>query len=276
MRVWPFGVIVLAVGLAAVSSGRGHAETEPLGIASAQILDGWREETGAHVAAIAIGLAPGWHTYWRIPGDVGIPPQFDWSGSENLSSLSYEWPRPEIFEEAGLTYFGYKDALILPVRLVPEDASKPITARLSLFIGVCKDICLPGTAEIAAFLENTGPGQAKQAVEEALRSRALTPMEAGLADVDCSLSPTAQGVELTAELTFDQPPGPGQMALVESMDPELWVGHPQSTLEGNRLTTRAAVSGGGSDSVVISRDEIRLTILDPTRVVDIQGCTLRG
>ena len=54
------------------------------------------------MAAVEIRLAPGWHTYWRVPGEAGIPPRFDWSGSQNLAAVAYEWPRPEIIVSYGI------------------------------------------------------------------------------------------------------------------------------------------------------------------------------
>ena len=72
------------------------------GQAAVGTLDGWRQPDGSRLAAVEIRLAPGWHTYWRVPGDAGIPPSFDWSGSSNLASVAYEWPRPEIFDSFGM------------------------------------------------------------------------------------------------------------------------------------------------------------------------------
>ena len=57
---------------------------------------GWRKESGDHIAALQITLAPGWKTYWRQPGDTGIPPRFDFSGSENLTILDVIYPAPKI------------------------------------------------------------------------------------------------------------------------------------------------------------------------------------
>ncbi len=252
------------------------ASLGPEGIEDARFLEGWREESGAVVAAIRVDLTPGWHTYWRVPGETGIPPQFDWSASENLAALSYEWPRPHIFEQDGMRYFGYEGALTLPVRLVPQDPSEPIVARVDLFLGVCKDICLPGNAEIASTLPSGAASDEAEAIRDALHDRALTAAEAGVSLVKCSLSPSENGLELTAELVFDAPPTADQFALIESSNPALWIGRTQSSVDGSRLTTRAHVSGGDSSNVMIDRKEIRLSVLDHNRVVDIPGCATRG
>ncbi len=274
-RLFLYCISVIAFSFALAAMDRVAAQaigSGPEGISDARILEGWQEKDGAIVAAIRVDLAPGWHTYWRVPGEFGIPPQFDWSRSENLAALSYEWPRPQIYEEAGMHYFGYEGSLTLPVRLVPKTPNEPIVARVDLSLGVCKEICMPGTAAIATTLATEADPWEVQEIRAALRQRALTPEEAGISLVRCSLSPASDGIELTAELAFDRAPAPGQLALIESRDPSLWIGKPRTRMEGNRLVTTAKVSGGSGANVMIDRKNIRLTLLDEARAVDFPGC----
>jgi DsbC/DsbD-like thiol-disulfide interchange protein len=77
-------------------------------------------ENGGHMAAVELQLAPGWKTYWRSPGDAGIPPSFDWSGSENVKSVRLHWPAPEVFEANGMQTIGYHERLVLPVEITPR------------------------------------------------------------------------------------------------------------------------------------------------------------
>lgn len=101
-------------------------------------------------AGIEIRLTHGWHTYWRYAGDAGIPPQFDWSGSENLAKAEILWPAPaRIPVEDGIESIGYKDGVLFPLRLHAKDASKPIALRLKLDFGVCEKICIPASARLA-------------------------------------------------------------------------------------------------------------------------------
>ena len=74
--------------------GSSAAAQMPENVAESRILTGWRDANGTHYAALEIMLAPGWKTYWRTPGDAGIPPQFNWSGSENLSAVGVSYPVP--------------------------------------------------------------------------------------------------------------------------------------------------------------------------------------
>ena len=64
-----------------------------------EILQGWVLPDGNRMAAIRMTVEPGWKTYWRAPGDMGIPHSFDWSGSRNLSAVAVEWPATTVFRD---------------------------------------------------------------------------------------------------------------------------------------------------------------------------------
>lgn len=102
-------------------------------------------------AGLEMELADGWKTYWRIPGDAGgVPPEFDWSESENMASAKIEYPAPiRMTDRAGST-IGYKGRVVFPALITPKDATRPVKLRLMLAFGVCHDICVPseGTYEI--------------------------------------------------------------------------------------------------------------------------------
>jgi DsbC/DsbD-like thiol-disulfide interchange protein len=98
-------------------------------------------------AGVEIRLAPGWKTYWRYPGDSGVPPRFDFSGSQNVKSVTVRFPAPKrLPDESGIT-IGYKRDVVFPLDIVPEDAAKPVTLRLKLDYAVCEKICVPADAK---------------------------------------------------------------------------------------------------------------------------------
>lgn len=109
-------------------------------------------------AAIQIRQSPGWHSYWRSPGDSGLPPQFDWSGSINIKDIVVSYPTPKRFDEMGLTTFGYDGDLFFPVKITLEDADTPTKIHLKLDTMVCKDICIPQSIKTSLDL---GTGEAK-------------------------------------------------------------------------------------------------------------------
>ena len=155
------------------------------------LIDGWRQPDGGRVAGIVITLEPGWHTYWRVPGEAGIPPSFDWSASRNVAAVRYEWPRPDILDSYGMRSYGYVDALVLPVLLTPKDPAAPMDVALSLSFGICKDVCMQADRAVAARLgPEVGPGAAdgRRQIEAALAERAHSAAEAGIARVTCGVA----------------------------------------------------------------------------------------
>src|SRR5258708_15844276 len=90
------------------------------------------------LAGIAFQLEPGWKTYWRTPGDSGVPPRFDFSKSENIEAVTVLWPAPTKFDDgAGGYSLGYHDQVVLPLRIVAKNADKPVTLRADINYSVC-------------------------------------------------------------------------------------------------------------------------------------------
>src|SRR5581483_1487429 len=99
---------------------------------------------GVLLGGIAIQLEPGWKTYWRNPGDSGVPPRFDFSKSENVEAVTVLWPAPQKFDDgAGGVSLGYHDQLVLPLRIVAKSVDKTVTLRAAVDYAVCEKICIP-------------------------------------------------------------------------------------------------------------------------------------
>ncbi len=106
-------------------------------------------------AGIEIKLQPGWKTYWRYPGDSGVPPQFDFAGSENLASAEVLYPAPHSFKDEAGTSIGYKEAVIFPVRVTPRDPSKPVKLNAKIDYAVCEKLCIPAEGKAQLLLERS-------------------------------------------------------------------------------------------------------------------------
>ena len=98
-------------------------------------------------------LAPGWKTYWRSPGDAGLPPEIDWSGSENLAAASIRWPVPERETLLGFETFVYHDRVVLPVVARAVDPTRPVRLRARVAYLVCEVLCVPAEATLALDLD---------------------------------------------------------------------------------------------------------------------------
>jgi len=113
-----------------------------------RLIAGGRIQDGASLrAGIEMRLAPGWKTYWRYPGDSGIPPRFDFSKSRNVKSVTVRWPEPQRLADESGTSIGYKHDLIFPVDVVPEDRGRPVTLSLAIDYGICEKFCMPVDAK---------------------------------------------------------------------------------------------------------------------------------
>ena len=150
----------------------------------------WVEGRGSHVRLIAgdvepserwagleITLDPGFKTYWRSPGESGLPPAFDWSSSVNVAAVEPLWPAPARFEDGGGVSYGYAGGVILPLRVIPRDRDKPVRLALTLEYGVCKNLCIPAQADLGLDL----PGQTDASLSNLIRqARARVPRQQAL------------------------------------------------------------------------------------------------
>jgi DsbC/DsbD-like thiol-disulfide interchange protein len=104
------------------------------------------------LGGVAFQLQPGWKTYWRTPGDSGVPPRFDFSKSDNVEAVTVLWPAPKKFDDgAGGVSLGYHDQIVLPLRIVAKNVDKPVTLRAEINYAVCEKLCIPveANAELA-------------------------------------------------------------------------------------------------------------------------------
>ena len=101
---------------------------------------------------IEVKLQPGWKTYWRSPGDAGIPPQVDFSGSTNVASMVFRWPVPERFLYYDFETFGYKKEVVFPVDLKLARPGEPAALRARVDLLVCDDVCIPHTMNVSLDL----------------------------------------------------------------------------------------------------------------------------
>lgn len=89
-----------------------------------------------------VELAGDWKTYWRSPGEGGIPPSWDWSESSNIESVEWHWPIPKYYEQLGVMTLGYKKHVSFPVTLTLKDPNQPALFRAKLTFPSCTTICV--------------------------------------------------------------------------------------------------------------------------------------
>lgn len=239
--------------------------------ATVSLLPGWDEPGVGRIAGLAIRLEPGWKTYWRSPGEGGLAPVFDWSGSRNLADVTVEWPAPRAVETYGMLSVVYDEDVVLPLRVVAVDADRPVLLALSLAFGVCADICIPAQAEVT--LEISPRAEAYGAAE--IRAhRARVPLDAvagGVIEAACGVRGAGIDRVFEARLLLDAPTRRAPTLIVEGPE-AAWFAPVSVHREGAALVGSGEVQVYG-DGVWIGRDSLRLTLLWPDRAIDITGCT---
>ena len=147
----------------------------------ARLVSGTVERDGepALMAGVQLRMNPEWKTYWKNPGDSGVPPSFDWSGSTNLKHAEVLYPAPHRFADGGGTSIGYDDEIVFPIEITPERAGEPVILKLTFDYGLCKDLCIPNQVSLGLTLgANEGKGDA--ALIETFLTRVPKPAATGV------------------------------------------------------------------------------------------------
>lgn len=260
----------LALAAAMALSGPASVAAQSLGdIVSAELLPGWRTSSGTHMAALRLTLAPEWKTYWRSPGDAGIPPDFDWEGSQNIQSVHLHWPVPQVFHFNGMQTIGYARELVLPIEIVPLVPGQPVKLETSVDLGVCRDICVPANVRLEGVL--TPSGVADPAIRAALKAQPGSAKSAGLRSATCEIEPARKGLTLRA--TLDMPRlGPDEVVVIETSDPAIWVAEAETRRDGGLLVAETRLFSADRRPVALDRSGLTITILAGNRAVELSGC----
>lgn len=231
-------------------------------------------DTTGDLAVVPLGLEvkikPGWKTYWRSPGDAGLPPKLDWAGSANLKSADLAYPAPHRFELFGLQTFGYADHVIFPIAITPEATGKPLDLKARAELLVCEQICVPQTVDLALSLPEgqASPSDEAQAIG---KFSAQVPRKDGAAglNITAAREVTADGkraLEISARSVepFTQPD------VFAEITPAVSLGAPQVTLnaDGKGATILLPVAGELPAGTTLSGRDVTLTLVDSGRAVE--------
>jgi DsbC/DsbD-like thiol-disulfide interchange protein len=204
----------------------------PLAAQDATAPGAWAETLGARVRLVAgdpastsvwragfeVELQDGWKTYWRVPGDSGVPPLFDWSRSTNLAKVSVLWPAPITFPDGAGVSIGYEHHVVLPIHLHPVDPAKPVELVAKIDFAVCEKICVPAQALLSLTLDGANAPAAhgelvaahENRVPHAARIGDAGPVRIESSAIDASTTPARLVVSAVAgeeaELFVEGPP----------------------------------------------------------------------
>lgn len=240
-------------------------------VAKVELIPGWRTQKGTHMAGLRIKLAEGWKTYWRAPGDAGIPPQFDWTGSENLASVQLHWPTPTVFYLNGMQTLAYKDEVVIPIELATaqgSDGAIKLNGRMDF--GVCEEICVPISVQITAELANGG--RPDVTIRRALGDQPTPARSAGVGAVTCTVTPISDGLRLNASIDV-APLGGKEVMVVELTDRSIWISEAVTKRNAGQLTASAEMVPPNGQPFALVRSDIRFTVIGDNGAIDIQGCS---
>ncbi len=136
---------------------------------------------GTYSLGLDIVLPDGWHTYWRHPGDTGLPPTIEAVESGNLESLAVAFPAPQRYDDGFSTSIVYHGRVVLPLDVAADDPGTPVHLVLDVLYGYCKDVCVPASARFEVDLR---PDMAADpaAAGEIAAARALVPVPEAASD----------------------------------------------------------------------------------------------
>ena len=154
---------------------------------------------------------PGWHTYWKSPGDIGLPTDITWGLPAGTTAAPYQYPVPHRYDVQGIISYGYDEQVLLftELRLPADLPAGDHTLSASVAWLVCEVMCIPGSAELALPITvsaATGPAPtpatAAPLFDFFAAQHPVSPVQIDGAAIEAALSTTAVRGEDTFEVAF--------------------------------------------------------------------------
>ena len=220
---------------------------------------------------LQLRLTPGWHTYWRSPGDAGIPPSIDWTGSKNLASAKIAWPAPvRLPSLGGLETIGYKDGVVLPIAVRLDHPGAPLHLHAEVDYASCKDVCIPYHAGLDLTLPSglARPGPEAPLIAQALAGVPGDPAAARFALLNAVVGTKLGNAVLSIRLSSTGAPFASPDVFVEGLTngsvgrPEVWLAD-----SGRTATLDVPIRNASADA--IAGKKLRITLVDGARAAEM-------
>lgn len=214
---------------------------------------------------LELKLRPGWKTYWRSPGDAGLPPQLDWSASQNVERAQILYPAPHRVTLLGLQTYGYADHVVLPLGVDAKEPGKPLDAKVAATVLVCEKICVPESFELALALP-AGPATPGPEAQLVNRFRSAVPGDGAVSGLHIErVAEAAAGdlpalkVELSSTRPFEKPD-----VFVEA-EPALTLAAPTVTSDGDKASVLIPLVKPLPPGTRLAGRDLTLTAVDGDR-----------
>jgi suppressor for copper-sensitivity B len=218
-------------------------------------------------AGLQIRLEPHWKTYWRSPGDAGLPPVLDWTGSENLGTATLAYPAPHRFQLFGLETYGYETEVVFPLTLPALQPGQAQHLELAATVLVCSDICIPANFHFALDLP-AGPAtpdpEAANLIDRFDNAVPGDGSAAGLTIGTVSATDKGLQVEATAREPFAAPD-----IFVEGAPGDAFAAPRITTSDGGRtLVAQIDRVQAGDPPADLAGSPVTLTLVDGPRSIE--------
>lgn len=235
----------------------------PSDILDMTVRPGWRGADGVHYAALHLRMKPGWKTYWRAPGDAGISPRFDLSGSFNVKAFDVIWPKPKVVWIMDIRSIVYNEEVILPLAVTPT-APGPMRLNGTVNLGVCKEVCIPMSVAVDAML----PAQGRKDVAISNAIAAQVPVRKVVPT--CTMSPTKDAMTVAVHVPKGKTTPPE--VVIEVAEPGLWVSEPMVEDAGTHWAATVEVLSPTLKPTAIARSGVVTTVFDGAKAYAMEGC----
>lgn len=207
---------------------------------------------GVTLAGLELDMPITTNTYWRIPGESGIPTAFDFSGSTGLADPVVHWPFPEIAVTAGYRDYIYRGSVVFPIAIRTKGDG---TLKAAVTLGICSEVCVPAQVSLSLPLRN---GKADPAQSIRLdQAEAVTPIDWDRSgEPVTSVAATPDGLVLRG---LDASIDPGSL-IADVGDPELIFETPQKSPDGSLWTLKLL---GGAGANKLEGRIVQLTFMTP-------------
>ncbi|MDW5314297.1 protein-disulfide reductase DsbD domain-containing protein [Rhizobium sp. PL01] len=196
------------------------------------------EPDGTIPAILDIRLKPGWKTYWVEPGASGIPPQITVDPKDGISFSGLRFPAPKAFHDGIASYTGYDRSVAFPLSLRREKTGS-LTLKASVFLGICKDICIPVQADLHLSLPE---GLAQNPLDRARIDDAVAALPMPPSDTFKVTAASFDAAENRLHLSLVTPAAAMPAELFLSGPPGYSFGKPENvTAENGKVTAEIAV-----------------------------------
>ena len=257
-----------ALALAAATDARAQ-QSDWVGVdeAKARLISAAGAVDGAD--AIDLGLqfqlAKGWKTYWRSPGEAGMPVQLDWSESVNVANAELLWPLPTRFTSFDIDTYGYGGEVILPIRLTVAQPDRAVSARLEVFYQVCREICIPVEARLVLDLPAAGGGSTLHAAAIRHYLARVPEPDGGPFEISGAAVDGAPGTELL-RFTIVSPTALGRPELLLEAPWPFGFEEPRFTFADERRRARVEVPvRARADDGSLAAHPVTVTLVDGER-----------